>query len=578
MTLGSEHYEEIWCVDFEFRSVDGNLPEPVCLVARELRSGRLHRVWRDELRGMRTPPYRIDSRVLVVAFFASAELGCHLSLGWNLPQNILDLYVEFRRLSNGISVPSGRGLLGALVYYGLNAMDAAEKEEMRDLILGGDPWRAEQQRAILDYCQQDVEVLPLLLQAMEPSLDLPRALVRGSYMGAVARIEHAGIPIDTDKLSSLRRHSDSIKRQLIDHVDSSFRVFEDGCFRSHLFENYLARSRIPWPRLPSGALALDDKTFKEMSRRHSEVGPLRELRSSLSQLRLRDLAVGSDGRNRCLISPFSSVTGRNQPSNSKFIFGGPAWLRRLIRPRTGHALAYIDWSQQEFGVAAALSADSAMVAAYESGDPYLAFAIQAGAAPPGATRSTHLVERERFKACLLGVQYAMGPLTLAERIGQPAPYAEELLRMHRRTFPRFWKWSNAALDTGFLSGEIWTTFGWTLRIGTATNPRTLRNFPMQANGAEMLRLACRFATEQGVRVCAPVHDALLVEAPTPDIHAVVHTTQSAMARASRIVLSGLELRTDAKIVVYPHRFEEDRGSAMWELVDRLILDAERELA
>ena len=36
---------------------------------------------------------------------------------------------------------------------------------------------------------------------------------------------------------------------------------------------------------------------------------------------------------------------------------------------------------------------------------------------------------------------------------------------------------------------------------------------MQANGAEMLRLACCFATERGVRVCAPVHDAILIEAP-----------------------------------------------------------------
>ena len=44
-------------------------------------------------------------------------------------------------------------------------------------------------------------------------------------------------------------------------------------------------------------------------------------------MRLSDLAVGEDGRNRALISMFSSKTGRNQPSNTKFIFGPAVWLR-----------------------------------------------------------------------------------------------------------------------------------------------------------------------------------------------------------------------------------------------------------
>src|SRR3954464_13305113 len=63
--------------------------------------------------------------------------------------------------------------------------------------------------------------------------------------------------------------------------------------------------------------------------------------------------------------------------------------------------------------------------------------------------------------------------------------------------------------------EMWVIarFGWPLHVGAAFNPRSLANFPMQANGAEMLRLACCLATERGIRVCAPVHDALLIEAP-----------------------------------------------------------------
>src|SRR5262249_26125562 len=93
-------------------------------------------------------------------------------------------------------------------------------------------------------------------------------------------------------------------------------------FSAERWAGYLAHKSIPWPRLESGALALDDDTFREMARAYPvEVAPIRELRHALAQLRLNELAVGADGRNRVLLSAFGSRTGRNQPSNSRFIFG-----------------------------------------------------------------------------------------------------------------------------------------------------------------------------------------------------------------------------------------------------------------
>src|SRR5262249_21336249 len=161
-------------------------------------------------------------------------------------------------------------------------------------------------------------------------------------------------------------------------------------FSAAKFAEYLQRQGIPWPRLESGALALDKDTFSERARAYPEqIGPLREVRHALYQLRLNDLAVGSDGRNRCLLSAFRSETGpafrsktgRNQPSNSRFIFGPSVWLRSLIRPAPGRAVAYIDWGGQEYGIAAALSADPTMQTDYRSGDPYLAFGRRIRAVP-----------------------------------------------------------------------------------------------------------------------------------------------------------------------------------------------------
>ena len=168
--------------------------------------------------------------------------------------------------------------------------------------------------------------------------------------------------------------------------------------------------------------------------------------------------------NRTLLSGFRARTGRNQPSNSAFIFGPAVWLRGLIKPKHGQGLAYIDWSQQEFGIAAALSKDPLMMEAYSTGDPYLTFAKQAGAAPENATKQTHSVVREQFKACALAVQYGMEAKSLATRIGRPFEYAKELLRLHRQTYKTFWRWSDAIVDYAVLYRKLQTAFGWQIQF------------------------------------------------------------------------------------------------------------------
>jgi hypothetical protein len=442
---------------------------------------------------------------------------------------------------------------------------------MRALVLRGGPWSDEERALIPKYCEtSDVAGLERLLPAMLPRIDLLRGLLRGRYMKAAAAIEFAGTPIDTATLALLREHWTAIQDELIQKIDIDYGVFDGRSFRADCWANYLSGKGIPWPQLESGRLDLSDDAFRQMAKAYPVVAPMRELRSALSDLRLNDLAVGQDGRNRTILSAFRSRTGRNQPSNTRFIFGPSVWLRSLIQPPPGHGLAYIDWSQQEFGIAAALSGDQAMQAAYRSGDPYLAFAKQSGAVPPDGTKQSHGPTRELFKQCVLAVQYGMQDQSLAYRIGQPPIVARDLLRAHRETYKKFWAWSDAALDYAKLKGSLHTVFGWQIHVADNPNPRSLRNFPMQANGAEMLRLACCLGTERGIEICAPVHDALLICAPLDRLEHDIAGMQTAMAEASRIVLGGFELRTDVMRVRHPDRFCDPRGTRMWEQVIGLI--------
>ena len=137
--IGDNAFREVWLVDFEFSALPGERPTVVCLVAWELRSGTKLQIWQDELQGMDRPPYALDREALFVAYYGSAEMGCHLELGWPFPVNVLDLFTEFRNATNGVPLPCGAGLLGALAWCGLQSIEAAEKDSMRLLVQRGGP-------------------------------------------------------------------------------------------------------------------------------------------------------------------------------------------------------------------------------------------------------------------------------------------------------------------------------------------------------------------------------------------------------------------------------------------------------
>jgi hypothetical protein len=284
-------FREIWFVDFEFSAPSGERPIPICMVAWELNTGRKMEIWQDELQKMSAPPYSIDKKSLFVAYYASAEMGCHLTLKWPLPEMILDLYIEFRNLTNGRPTPCGNSLLGALAWFGIDSLDAIEKEKMRDLALRGGPYTQDEKIKLIDYCTKDVRALFKLFPKMVPSIDIPRALLRGRYMKATAQIEHNGIPIDTKMLNQFKDKWDLIRGKLIRKIDGEYGIFDGLIFKRELFEKWLTKAGIPWPRLESGALDLSDEVFKEMSKSCPVITPLRELRVTLSKMRLSKLAV-----------------------------------------------------------------------------------------------------------------------------------------------------------------------------------------------------------------------------------------------------------------------------------------------
>jgi DNA polymerase I-like protein with 3'-5' exonuclease and polymerase domains len=172
----------------------------------------------------------------------------------------------------------------------------------------------------------------------------------------------------------------------------------------------------------------------------------------------------------------------------------------------------------------------------------------------------------------------MQTATLATRLGVSDIEAHEMLLLHRGLFSQYWRWSEDWLHHSLDRGVMRTVFGWECATGIVEfNDRSIRNFPVQANCADLFRLAYVWGTRHGLTLIAPVHDAVLLESPEDRIDADVALMREIMRRASRVILNPtadgtIELRTDAKIIRHPGRYADSRGTEMWETVLKLLAE------
>jgi len=244
-------FEEVVFADFEFVAKPGERPDVVCLAWHEMSTGQTRCLWRDQLGD--SPPYRIDDRTLYICFVGNAELGCHLSLNWPLPANVVDFNPEFRRITNGRTVPEGKGLLGAMAYYGISStIDAKYKREMQKRIEKGWPFTDAEKEKIMCYAPADVDALVKLQPKILSDTDLDLALHRGESVAVLALMEHRGVPIDreifpllTDKRAwSYVRDAIPLRGAVLS-ADSR-QYLPESRFRSMIFSYGCTRYREEW--------------------------------------------------------------------------------------------------------------------------------------------------------------------------------------------------------------------------------------------------------------------------------------------------------------------------------------------
>ena len=130
------------------------------------------------------------------------------------------------------------------------------------------------------------------------------------------------------------------------------------------------------------------------------------------------------------------------------------------------------------------------------------------------------------------------------------------MKKYKETFKVYFEWLDGVIEHGMCRGYMSTVYGWQRHIkdlfqiknGKRVDiRRSLMNWPIQSHGAEILRKALIDLTDQNFKVCALVHDAVLLEIPIPEFDKDLEAAKKIMINASVDVVGG-PIRVDQEII------------------------------
>jgi DNA polymerase-1 len=174
--------------------------------------------------------------------------------------------------------------------------------------------------------------------------------------------------------------------------------------------------------------------------------------------------------------------------------------------------------------------------------------------------------RQRMKSLQLAINYGMGVPSLSKGLDRHPLIASTIIELHKQRYSRFWQWRADIVQTAMFERQMETVFGWPLYISSSPNKRALYNFPMQGNGAEMLRLAAWRLCEAGIIPNMLIHDGILLEVRNKE---EIAAAIDVMKAAGRDVCNGFEIGVDIdQMLQHGARYQDKRPVAkkMWSTV------------
>jgi hypothetical protein len=295
---------------------------------------------------------------------------------------------------------------------------------------------------------------------------------------------------------------------------------------------------------------------------------LHALRDSLSFIDHARLPIGLDDRNRPSLFPFGAATGRNAHARSPY--NAHAGMRGFMLWPEETTGFYLDCRSQEVAVGAARFGDDDLRAAYESGDTYHALARMLGwtdIEDPKRWKRECGAQRERVKPIQLGINYGMGVPSLARGLDRHPLVAAEIIWKYSHQYSKFWGGRLEAVRHAMSTRKIESSYGWPLRLTHTPNKRSLLNFPMQSDGAEMLRQWTVRLRDAGIVPIMLVHDGILFEETDPRR---IEEAREIMRAIGRDVCDGIDVGVDLAWSTLSgdrrYRDKRDMAQDMWAAI------------
>ena len=482
-------------------------------------------------------------------------------------------------------------------------IDTDHKDLMRDICIRNDAEELEANKAdIQAYCKSDIKnLLPMwdiikseynrlmtkktfysedperetLVIDMRPKMS--EVLLRGEAMARTAMTTSLGYPVNPGKMRAFSKNVPKILKELCEDINSQFEIpLFKWNNKEQRFSKDTKRMKVIiseseykdlWPktapskRFPEGSYSLKVDSFEKFFSYRHDFPEGNEFAQYLRYLKtLRSLngfvpkasnaknkstifdSLGSDGRVRSYLNPYGSQSARFQPKATSFIPLKSAWMRSLIEPVPGRAMAGIDYKSEEFLLAALMSNDNNMIKAYQSGDVYLYFAKLAGAVPWDGTKAEYKKERDLFKSTTLGISYLMGPVALGRKLTadtgelKTTEDAKDLIKKFADSYPEYTRWQDNVYETYKQMGVWKLPCGWAM-FSDNPNERSIKNMPVQGLGSSLLRKSIALAQDAKLDLPFSLHDADYIEFDSHDLRDV-DTLKECMREAFAFYFEG----------------------------------------
>ncbi len=392
------------------------------------------------------------------------------------------------------------------------------------------------------------------LTRLYEEMDLPLVPV-------LARMEQAGVKIDTDALSQmsteLEREVAAKEKEIYAAAGMEFNVGSPKQLGDVLFNRMNLPKPVKYGKGRTISTAVD--VLEELAENHPiarmvlDYRQLTKLKSTYVDT-LPALINPATGRVHTTFGQTGTATGRlssanpnlqNIPIRTELGRG----IRAAFIAEPGHVLLTADYSQIELRLLAHFSRDPLLVEAYRRGDDiHTLTASQVFGVPPLMVTPDH---RRQAKVVNFGIVYGLSAFGLSQQLGIEPSEAKQFISNYFEKYAGVRAFIDKTLDEARRELRVKTLFGRVRPIPDINSKnanqrgfaeRTAVNTPLQGTAADLIKIAMiridAAVRERGLksRMTLQVHDELVFEVPENEVDVMRSLVREHMEKAYELAV------------------------------------------